>query len=434
MLILLVMPFFLPFCFFTGRHLGSLKQRFGIFEKSFISNSHYRIWFHAASVGEVQVAKALINELTSSNIQAEYIVTTVTEQGLDVAKKYLGNQAFCLFAPIDLPWIIKRYIHNLQPSIYICLETDLWPNIIRMTSSQGIKALLLNGRMTEKSYKRYNFFRRFTKQVLGCFSSVSTIKDIDRNRYISLGVESSIIFTHGNAKYDLPPDSQTTGSQQTSHLGSAKKNKTASDTNIEYRKELGISQNQPVFVAGSTHTGEENKVLSAYKILKEQLPDLILIIAPRHIIRLGSIEMFFDRLQVKYTRLSSARNGDRDSDVILVDTMGELTRLYSLATYVFCGGSLVEKGGHNIMEPAAWGKAPFYGPHMKDFTDARMLLESKNAGFTVHTVQELVDIILHFSENKETLKTAGEMARTVAKSQFGSAKKQTRLITQALIN
>jgi 3-deoxy-D-manno-octulosonic-acid transferase len=412
-------PFLLLYIVLTGRYQKGLAQRLGsvdIPEKS-VSRS-LRIWLHGASVGEVLLAKTLIKELAESFPEAFFILSTVTEQGMDVAHDQLGDEVLCIYAPLDLAGIVGRVINKIKPSIYICLETELWPALLLKARKTGIKLVLLNGRMTERSFSRYQKARRLMTDVLSCFSIISVIQPGDARRFISLGAEPERIRVNGNAKYDQQADSL------------------AQETEETYRAWLNIKKDQPLFVAGSTHTGEEEMLLTVFQDLKmaSGMQEMIWLVAPRHLSRLAEVEKLLQDRNIVFERLSQIKSTARKTDVVLVDLMGDLAGLYSVATYIFCGGSLVDRGGHNIMEAAVFGKPVFYGPCMKDFQDAADLLESVGAGFPVSKPAELTESILYFMDHPEEYAAAGKLARDIVSAQQGSARKQVQLVRELLLS
>lgn len=424
-------PFFAPYRWLTGRPIAGLGQRLGIFNLNLKPGpgGGARLWFHAASVGEVQAALSLVAALKKDGLKAEIIVTSVTEQGLLAAKRIFGGSATCLYAPLDLPWVVKRFLRQLKPSAYLCLETELWPVMLRLAKAQGIPALLVNGRLSERSFRRYARLSGLTRETLACFDRAAVCQEDDRQRYQALGMAPERLAVCGNAKYDLTladlcrPEAALAGLDGEGLRATAPK---------FYRKLLGLGD-QPVLIAGSTHSGEEELLLAAWQALRADIPDLILIVAPRHLERLGTLAGQWRAQGLKFQTTSQLRAGQgRESDLLLLDRMGELARLYAVATYVFCGGSLTPKGGHNLMEPALWGKPPLFGPHMQDFADARLLLEGQGAGFTVRDGQELRARILHFHQHHDQYHQAAQGALAITAAQQGAASRQAELIRQAL--
>lgn len=415
LLFIVASPFFLLYISFTGKHRNELAQRLGFLNKVRVGNENsLRIWLHAASVGEVQVARALVTEIKSQFPEAAIFLSTVTRQGHNVARKQMTRDIPCFYAPLDLTGMVDRALNTIKPDIYICLETELWPAILRTAHKNGTKLLLLNGRLSENSYRWYRKIRGFMKNLLNNFSIISVIQPDDAQRYINLGADAEKTVINGNAKYDL------------------RSIRPATETINKYRDLLDIKNGQPVLMAGSTHTGEEPLLLDVFQELNNRLTDLIWIIAPRHLQRIEEIETLFAEQGIKCERLSHVKKHGRQSTVILVDSMGELTTLYSVADYVFCGGSLVKRGGHNILEVAMWGKPVFYGPSMTDFADVKELLEANEAGFPVKDPQELAGRIVYFVDHPQEYRAAGQRAKKAALAQEGSAKRHVQLLKQLI--
>lgn len=413
LVVIVASPFFFIFSLITGKHRAGLKQRFGFYEPATDLENSCRIWLHAASVGEVQVARSLIDELQRELPNAALILSTMTEQGQLVARQQLGNEIRCIFAPLDLAIITRQAIKKLRPSAYICLETELWPNLLHQLKSHNIPALLLNGRLSERSCTRYGKAPRFMTELLACFDGIATIRQEDADRYIAIGAAPQQVKALGNAKYDLEID-------------------TSAETSERYRNLLGLKNGQPLLVAGSTHNNEEIMLLETFRAAKKALPDLVMALAPRHLKRLDEIETSYLAQGIMLERLSHCRKHGRTSDIVMIDSMGELTGIYGAATYVFCGGSLVSLGGHNIMEAAIWGIPVCYGPYMKDFLDAKELLESAQAGFMVNSPYELAETIIGFAEKPDQYALAGQRARQAALAQQGAARKQVQMVKELL--
>ncbi len=411
-----VLPIFALYSWLSKRHWSSLRFRFRLDPRLALPRAGGpRIWLHAASVGEVQVARALIGELRSTAPEATIILSTVTEQGQLVAQKQLQGEAYSIYAPLDHPLTVAHFIATLRPAIYVCLETELWPNIIRQLHQKDIPLLLLNGRISARSFKKYCYIKGFTKEILACFSAIATIQAGDRERFIALGAAPGQVVVLGNAKYDRlsnRPD------------GDAIRDR--------YRQRLGIGEERPVLLAGSIHSGEEEAMVAAFRQLQATIGNLQLILAPRHLDRVAAVESLLAREKLPFVHFSQLHGRPGIGEVILLDTMGELAQLYSVATYVFCGGSLVEQGGHNIMEAASWGKPIFYGPHMKDFADAKEMLEAEEAGFTIRQPGEMVAKILALHAHPEAYKALGERVLRVARAQHRAAVAQARLISAHL--
>jgi len=414
----LVGPVLLLYSLCTGRYRKGLGQRLGFLGNGWEARSPApRIWLHGASVGEVLLARLLIRELETVLPEAEFVLSTMTEQGMEVAMKQPCGNVRCIYAPFDLAGIVGRAIRMVRPAAYVCLETELWPAFLLGAREYGCKMLILNGRLSEGSFRRYRLAKGLMKKIMSCFSMISVIRQSDAKRFIKLGAEPGKVRVSGNAKYDQEQD------------------RLAAEGEDRYRSWLDLRPGQPLLVAGSTHTGEEQMLLRVFRDLKKStgMHDLIWVVAPRHLQRLPEVEELFLQAGMQYERLSEVKDGRRQTDAVIVDTIGDLAGMYSIATYVFCGGSLVERGGHNIMEPALFGKPVFYGPSMKDFSDAAELLESVGAGFQVKSSQALTESLLYFMDHPEEYAAAGRQAREIAALQQGSARKQAEFVKEVLL-
>jgi 3-deoxy-D-manno-octulosonic-acid transferase len=362
-------------------------------------------------VGEAQAAIILIVELLRTGEELQIILTSTTEQGNRMARSRLPASVWCLMAPLDVPQAVRRTLLVLRPDVYICLETELWPVMLTTLRKMGVPMLMLNGRLSERSSRRYRWVRSLMCSLLEGFQSVAVISEADGQRFVSLGVPASRIKVCGNLKYDMPAAQPE-------------------QVRIAHRKRLGVSS-QVVFICGSTHEGEEEMLLPVFRQLAASLP-VIWVVAPRHLERLSTVEAFFFRSGLAFHRYSELATRDRLAAVVLVDTMGELADLYASGDYIFCGGSLVEQGGHNIMEAARWGRPVYYGPYMKDFRDVAELLTEAGGGFQVTDGAELATLLLHHHDYPGAYQTACAKAATIAAQQRGAVDRQAGIVTQLL--
>ncbi len=409
-LLLAAAPFFLP-SYLPKPRREELRQRLGLHNPDRLpQGGKPRLWLHAASVGEVQAARALIEEIKRLLPEATMIVSTVTRQGRNVARQQLGDSTYCIFAPLDLGLFAARALRTIRPDLYVCLETELWPTILRQAEARNCKLALLNGRLSERSQRRYRLIGGLIEKTLRRFAAIGAIGPADAERFRNLGAPADRVTITGNAKYDLAAAQP------------------AENPAARYRAELQLPAAAPVWVAGSTHSGEEAQLIGAYRTLKRELPGLIWIVAPRHLRRLPEIEALFRAQGVSFDRMSAIAGQVRLHDVILVDTMGELAGLYAAADYIFCGGSLVERGGHNLFEAAVWGRPVLYGPSMKDFAEAKALLEEAGGGFPVANAAEIASRILDWAAKPEEYAAAAEKARAAVLNQQGAAKRQAQLL------
>lgn len=318
-----------------------------------------RVWIHAVSVGELKAAFPLLRRLE------EFCLSVTTTTAYSLAKETGIRDLF--FYPWDLPWVVNRAIERIRPSLYVVMETELWPLMITSLKRRGVKLVLANGRISDRSYGGYKLFSPFVlKRVLSSFDFIGAITERDRERFVDLGAPPERVMVMGNLKYDSVLEGM---------------NPSYPD---EMRKLLSLGE-EPLWVCGSTHEGEEEIIIRVYRRLLRDFPDLRLALVPRHPNRAPSLVELLRRHGVSF----SLRSVDPRSKVVLWDVMGELFRLYSVATIVFCGGSLVPLGGHNLIEPACWGKPVLYGPHVEDFMEESELLSRLGAGFVVRSEEEL---------------------------------------------
>jgi len=395
----------------SGRHRQGLGQRFGYYPSVLFQQAGEKtIWVHASSVGEVQAARTIIHAIKSHQPGARIILTVMTVHGWRVAQSQLGDEVECLLAPLDVPGIVARAIAAIRPDIYVCLETELWPVLIDGLARNGVRLCMANGRISRKSYGTYRRVRFLVRHTMEQFDKIAVISARDQDRFVALGAAAECVKAEGNVKYDVVLPAE--------HIMQAE----------QYRELLGIN-GMEVFVAGSTHGDEEVELAWLYKELQKK-KDTLFIVAPRHLERLPAITATMEQEKISYqlfTMLASGKE-QRRASMILVDTMGELAVLYGLADFIFCGGSLALRGGHNIMEAAVWHKAVFYGPHMDDFHDAVWLLESVGGGFKVDNVADLKSRIEYFQNQPQEYERACQQAGEAAEAQQGSAARQVSFL------
>ena len=396
-----------------GRWGYGLEQRLGRYpgRVALRRSGHSILWMHASSVGETQAAVILIDALLRSCAPLRIFLTSTTEQGHRMAQNRLAEKAVCLLAPLDAPPAVRRAIRSLRPDLYIGLETELWPVLLTRLRAAGVPQLLLNGRISERSYGRYLRIRSFMRSFLENFEAVAVISEADGVRFAGLGVPESRIQVCGNLKYDMPAEQME-------------------QTRAAQRKRLGVVE-QKVFVCGSTHEGEEAMLAPVYRKLAATFP-VVWVVAPRHLERLPAVEALFRRLQLPFERYSELAGKERTAAVVLVDVMGDLADLYCGGDHIFCGGSLVDRGGHNVMEAARWGRPVCFGPFMKDFNDAANLLRSTGGGFQVADADALTALLLHHHARPEAYLAACIRAAETAAGQRGAVARQAGIVRQCL--
>lgn len=414
-------PYFFLKMLLTGKYKNSLGPKFGFVSSQLFKgmSGSPRIWVHAVSVGEVTAASPVIAALRSCFPDACIILSTSTETGQDMARRLVPEATAVIYYPLDIPYVIRKMIENIKPDLFIATETELWPNFIRICREKNVKIVMINGRISRRSYKKYFMTRFFWRHILKAIDEIGVISEVDAVRMKSIGMPASRVCVMGNAKYDS--------------LAA----KASPELKEEISRKLNISDGEFLLVAGSTHDGEEKIILSVYKELLKNRPYFKLIMIPRHVERGPAvIEMvkeagFDDVISMKDINEGKKRAGER---IIVVDVIGELFKIYSLATVVFCGGSLVPRGGQNILEPAAWGKVIFFGPYMDDFLNERDILESSGAGITVKDEAELIEGILKAISDEKSLAHKGEAGRKVVIDNMGASQRYLEMIISHLKN
>ena len=414
---LVLIPFFGLKMLMTGKYRQSFRQKLGALPPEGMPTlaGNPRIWIHAVSVGEVTAAAPIVSVLREKLPRACIILSTGTETGQAVARRLIPQATAFLYFPVDLPMVVGRVIDRIAPHLVVLTETELWPNFLRHCTKRHIPAVMVNGRISPRSFRRYSRTRFFWSDVLRSVLEIGVISEVDAQRIRSIGAAPEKVRVMGNAKYDI------LASRVSGELWSAK------------AAELKMPPDSKVFVAGSTHDGEETIVLEVYRTLLRKWPEVRLIIVPRHPERGKNVHALVTASGLPCILMSEIRAGRRpEGEVVVVDVIGELFSLYSLASVVFCGGSLVPKGGQNILEPAAWGKVVLYGPFMEDFMDEKTLLEEVGAGIPVQNAEELLEEVKKMLTNPVELRRRGMEGQRRVLSSRGASMRYAAMILRAL--
>jgi len=401
----------------TGRFRRGFRERLGLFPVQELRRgpASRRIWIHAASLGEVRVARSITNHLEKLVPGCDVILSTNTDHGHDLARK-LFDSGSVVFAPFDFLPSVRKTLSTVNPKVMVFLETEIWPAWITEAHRRGIPCALIHGRISTRSIGKYLTFRPLFRDVLKQVNTFSMITEQDAHRIVDMGAEPNKVEVNGNAKHDLLAY------------------QTDAATESRMRKLLCVKPFQPVFVGGSTREGEEEILLKVYKRLAEDFPETVLVIAPRHIVRTPLIETRVRQqgLEVQLWTDLERQGVERTASVVIVNTFGDLFKIYSVGTIIFCGASLVPLGGQNPLEPAVWGKMVFHGPSMEDFAEARKLLERERAAVEVTTPDAFVEKALFFLNHPEDLREGGRRAREAVLSSQGSSERHARAIARLM--
>lgn len=369
-------------------------------------------WLHAVSVGEAIAASPIVDGLRRLYPDLPLVITTVTETGARIVRDRYAGVAIHRFFPLDLPGAVRRAVDAIDPAFLICMETELWPNMLRCLGGRGIPVMIANGRLSDRSFPRYRLARRFLRPVLDDVRVFAMQSDQDARRIIALGASPERVFVTGNMKTEATADPPGVVDL--------------------WRRLLGLRSGQRVWVAGSTHPGEEDAVLDAHLAARRRTADLLLILAPRHPERVPDVLELVRRRGLSAVRRSQLPRDLAKAAVVLLDTVGELAQLYSIADVVFVGGSLVPAGGHNMLEPAIRRKPVLFGPHTENFRDAAALLLEGGGARRVADARELARDVHALLEDGTLRVQLGDAAYDAMAARHGAVRETLDLIARFL--
>jgi 3-deoxy-D-manno-octulosonic-acid transferase len=378
-----------------------------------------RLWLHGVSVGEIQASIPLVQELRTLLPRAAFIISTGTETGQALARKHFSPQdALVCYFPLDTPWAVRRYLNYLRPQVFIGLESEIWPNFLSLAHQRGIRLALVNARLSDNSLRRFIKYSRYLSGIFDLYDAVAAGSLPDFHRFQRLGIAPSRLYLTGNLKFDrLFQGRNQTRLQEFQGLLGLKKS--------------GPGQAEgPVWLAASTHPGEEELVADAYQELLGPYPALTLVLAPRHPQRAPELARLLQRRGLASHLWTALKAGQetRRHPVVIIDTIGDLFTLYGLADVTFVGGSLVPHGGQNILEPAAWGRVPVYGPHLGNFLWAQQILEEAGAGIMVSDAAALAQAVRRLLDHPQEREAVGRQAQAALIPHQGAARRQAELI------
>ncbi len=401
------------------KYIGSLRQRLGYLPVSFNLDGEESIWIHAVSVGEVLTARALLPQLRERYPRYRLYLSTTTMTGQQIARNSLQYVDGVFYFPFDLGFIVNRTLRLVHPRLFVMMETEIWPNLLRACRRAGIRTMLVNGRISSRSYPRYRLARPFFRRVLANVDRFCMQGEESARRIIDMGADPEKVVVTGSLKFDsldLP--------------GAAAAPDRGRNRVLRYFR---MPADRPVIIAASTLKGEEEPVLEAFQRIRARVPETLLIVAPRKPERFDEVEQLARRGGWRVARRSELPvDAEPRQDVVVLDTIGELAQLFQVATAVFVGGSLVDQGGHNIIEPAVFGKAIVFGPYMQNFAEIARAFVENDAAIQIRTPRELEHALLGLLNDPVRRARLGAAARALVEANRGARGKTMATIARLL--
>jgi 3-deoxy-D-manno-octulosonic-acid transferase len=416
-----VSPYFVYQAIRYRKYIGTLRQRLGYLPVSFNLDGDESIWIHAVSVGEALTARALAAELKDAYPHLRLFVSTTTIAGQQVARQNVQHVDDVFYFPFDVGAIVRRTLRLVKPRLFVMMETEIWPNLLRCCRETGAKTMVVNGRISARSYPRYRLVRPFFRRVLADVDRFCLQNEESQRRLVDLGADPARITVTGSLKFD----SLKTGA------GTPVSAATHGDERV--LRFFRISDNRPVIVAGSTMRGEEAAVLEAFGHVRGSATRALLVIAPRHPERFGEVEALAADSGFRTVRRSELPIDEEPrADVVVLDTIGELAQIYQIATVVFVGGSLVDTGGHNILEPAVFGKPIVFGPYMQNFAEIAHAFVSQRAAVQVQNAHDLEQTLRQLLTDAAERARLGQAARRIVEANRGARDRTLAVVKQLL--
>lgn len=401
------------------KYVTNLRQRLGYLPVSFNVDGEESIWIHAVSVGEALAARTLAAELKKRYPSLRLFVSTTTVTGQQVALHEIGEADAVFYFPLDFPFIVKRTLRLVNPRLFLMVETEIWPNLLRACRRAGVKTAVVNGRISTRSYPRYRLVRPLFKRVLADIDRFCMQSSESADRLIDVGADPARVSVTGNLKFD-----------SIRAAGAAAGSDRAKPRVLRF---FDVPADRPVVIAGSTMRGEEIVVLKAFERMRADAPRALLVIAPRHPERFNEVEQLARDEGFKTTRRTQLTiDEDPAADVVVLDTIGELAQLYRAATVVFVGGSLVPTGGHNILEPAAFGRAILFGPHMQNFKEIAATFLEQRAAIEVRDEWELEAAFRELLSDAARRGALGRAAQAIVDGNHGARERTLNAIAALL--
>ncbi|MBY0493306.1 MAG: 3-deoxy-D-manno-octulosonic acid transferase [Cyanobacteria bacterium] len=407
-------PWFIYQALRHKKYVGSVGQRMGYLPVSFNMDGDESIWVHAVSVGEVLTARPLISELKRRYPNLRMFLSTTTMAGQQLARRSVQDLDAVFYFPFDFGFVVRRTLDLVRPKLFIMMETEIWPNLLRECRVRGVKTAVVNGRLSARSFPRYKMIRPMMRRVLDDIDKFLVQSEESARRFIDLGADPARVVVTGSLKFDSLEVSPAR----------------ARDRVLRYFR---MPASRPVIVSGSTMKGEEVAVLRAFRRVRTASPNTLLVLAPRNPERFGEAEQLARQEGWKVAKRSDlAVDAEPRVDVVILDTIGELATIYQIATVVFVGGSLVATGGHNVLEPAVFGKPIVFGPHMENFLEIADAFVSNDAGVQLAGEAELDEAFVSLMSDPVRRARLGAAARALVEANRGANEKSVTVLSTLL--
>ena len=401
-----------PYLLWKRKLHKDFSQRFGSLPDSVTSISK-PIWIHAVSVGEANLAVKLSVGVKQRFPGQSIVVSTTTETGMGVAQSALGTSVDAVFySPLDISAVVSRVINRVDPALYIMVETELWPNLIGALHEKKIPMVVINGRISDKSFRNYKRIKLVMRRVLEKIDLFCMQSKKDAARIAELGAKESNVCVTGSMKFD---DARGVGVDA-----------------VQLKKDMGFDSTDHVIVAGSTHFPEEQEIIDVYQKLKKECQNLRLVIAPRHVERVDAIEVYSAKSGLRHCRFSGMEKGNT-SDIVIVDTIGHLKDIYAIATVIFVGGSFAKKGGQNPIEGARLGKPVIFGPHMFNFREISEIFLENDAAIMVDDKDGLFRVFETLLQDEPRRELLGQNAGQIVRENRGAVEQTLNKVLELLL-
>ncbi len=403
----------LPLLLLNRKLREGIRSRFGFYPAGWPGGEgrpegRPTIWFHGASAGDLLALRPVIAEVRGLLPKARIIVTTITNSGMTMARKMLAGADACGYLPYDLPFSVGRAVKAIRPDVLVLEYAEVWPALLRGVRQAGSRIILINGRFDERSLGRYRWFYRLIGNPLRHLDLLCMRDQAEAEHAVSIGADPKKVRVTGNTKFDSCRQAEPAGGL------------------AELARDLGVNGTTQVFLAGSTHEGEEGPLLDVFVKLKQKFADLKMIVAPRYIERTERLESLARERGIAYALRSRGAGAE---PLVILDTVGELRQAYELATVVFVGGSLARHGGHNILEPAACGKPVLFGPHMENFRGSVRVLLGRG-GIQVPDPSRIARVLMDLLSKPGEIEKLGRMAREAVIAVQGASAECARVIVE----